>query len=112
MLLLVAAVQSNMAERHYENAILRTMGAPRRLILGAAAIEFGLMGFIAGTLATFIAELLNAYVSVQLMEMSFQWHPLLWVIGPLVGTVAVSITGILSSYPAITRAPAAILVRG
>ncbi|HSN70683.1 MAG TPA: FtsX-like permease family protein, partial [Steroidobacteraceae bacterium] len=48
---LLAAIQATRDERRYESAMLRTLGASRRIVLQGVAAEFTTIGLLAGTLA-------------------------------------------------------------
>mgnify|MGYP003413736442 CR=1 FL=1 len=48
---LLAAVQSTRDERSYESAMLRTLGASRRVVLAGVATEFVVLGVLSGLLA-------------------------------------------------------------
>ncbi len=95
VLVLSAQVQSSMEERKQETVILRTLGAKGSLIRWSIALEFLLLGVIAGFMATFAAEatLWVLQSSVFNMEPSIHWS--LWWIGPVTGGAFVSIVGLL-----------------
>ena len=50
MLILVGAVAMTKFQRVYEAAIYRTLGASTRLLASMVAIEYGLLGLLAGAL--------------------------------------------------------------
>ena len=51
LMVLLAAVQSTRDERRYESAMLRTLGATRRVVFQGVAAEFIVLGALAGLLA-------------------------------------------------------------
>ena len=55
-----------------EAAILRTLGARQRLLLGSLVIEFSALGFFAGVLATVGAEL--SVMILQIQVLFLQYH--------------------------------------
>ena len=57
-LVLLAQTEAGMATRRQELAIMRTLGAPGRLLRRAVSWEFLILGGIAGLLAVMVAELL------------------------------------------------------
>ena len=72
-------------ERFHENAILRTLGAGRRLIMTSLLIEFATIGFLAG-LSTIGAEASLFYLQQEVFEQDFAFHYWVWPLGPLIGT--------------------------
>ena len=51
LMVLLAAVQATRDERRYESAMLRTLGASRRIVFQGVAAEFTALGLLAGLLA-------------------------------------------------------------
>lgn len=93
VLVLSSQVQASIDERRQEMVILRTLGAKGSLIKSAAILEFLLLGVLAGTLATFIAEALLMVLQSQVFSMSVSLHPALWWIGPVGGGVVIALLG-------------------
>lgn len=80
MIVLHAALAATQDERLQESAILRTLGASRRQILGVMLSEYALIGALAGMVACLGAVGLGWFVSVQLLELPYSpslWLPLL-----------------------------------
>ena len=50
-MVLLASIQASMDERFKQHAILRTLGAGRRLVMGSLIVEFCALGLFAGLLA-------------------------------------------------------------
>lgn len=98
-LVLLAQVQASLEERKQELLILRTLGASRGFIRQAVMIEFAALGFLAGMLATVLAEVTLMLVQVRLFELPFKWHAELWWIGPSSGVVLVFSIGMLLLHP-------------
>lgn len=108
-LVLLAGVQSSMAARRRQAALLRALGAPGRLLLGALGLEFALLGALAGLLAGFGAEAVGAALQVQLFEMQWQPRPWLWALSPLLGAAVIAPLGLLAGRRALRTSPLAAL---
>ncbi|MDA0977798.1 MAG: ABC transporter permease, partial [Proteobacteria bacterium] len=96
-LVLLASIQASMDERMKQHAILRTLGAGRRLVLGSLAIEFCALGLFAGILATIGAEITVFLLETQVFDLQYTVNPQLWILGPAVGTVLIGVVGILAT---------------
>ena len=94
-LVLIAGVSSSVDERLHESAILRALGAGRRTLLGAVAIEFAAMGALAGVLAIMGSEAAGWLLQTQMLELDYQVQWLLWPAGIILGAL---IIGSLGTY--------------
>ena len=106
---LFAAVQSTIDERRFESAMLRALGAPKRVVFAGVMAEFAALGIAAGLLASAGASILAAIVAVQLFELSYTFNPLLWVSGLAAGVIVVCASGLVAARSAINAPPAAVL---
>jgi putative ABC transport system permease protein len=104
-LVLFAAIGVSYDERLRENAILRTLGSSKKIILGALAIEYATLGAIAGLIASAGAEIVLFFVQRNILDMATQWHPNLWVLGFSAGVILVTSLGLLRSKDIITVPP-------
>ncbi|MGH8495686.1 MAG: ABC transporter permease [Gammaproteobacteria bacterium] len=102
---LLAAVQATRDERRYESAMLRTLGASRRVILAGVGAEFLALGFLAGLLAAIGASAVGYLLATQLFELDYTTDPLVWIAGVLAGTLMVGVSGILATRAAVVDAP-------
>lgn len=112
LLVLLAALQATAAERRYDSAVLRTLGASSPQLRGAVLVEFGALGLCASLLAVAAAAGIGAAVARQAFELAFvpPWPTLLP--GAAAGVVLSMLAGwsgtrrILSTPPALAlRAP-------
>lgn len=106
---LFAAVQSTIDERRFESAILRALGARRRVVFAGVMAEFAALGAAAGVLASAGASVLAALVATQLFELPYQFNPLLWVAGVSAGIVTVCVSGFFAARSAVNAAPVEVL---
>ncbi len=110
-LVLLACVNASLDERFHENAILRTLGAGRKLILGALLIEFSLIGLVAGVIATLGAEGGVFYLQERLFEQDFNVHYWVWLAGPALGMAVVALLGVNATRKVVSISPLTALRR-
>ncbi|MGA9852914.1 MAG: FtsX-like permease family protein [Gammaproteobacteria bacterium] len=105
VVVLLAAAQATRDERRFEAAVLRALGASRRLVRSATAVEYAALGFAAGLLgalaATIVAWLLASRV------FSLPYHPdwRVWAIGVIAGTFIVGLSGLLANRRILNTPP-------
>lgn len=93
ILVLVAQIQSTVDERQRELALLRTLGAKTSFLRLSVLYELAVLGAIAGLLASLLVEGVLALIQQQLSGTAFELHPEYWLVGPLVGAIAVTAVG-------------------
>jgi putative ABC transport system permease protein len=104
-----AAVQSTRDERQYESAMLRTLGASRRLVLAGVATEFLSLGLLAGLLATIGATIAGYFLATRIFELEYQFNLFLTLTGPIAGMLFVGISGLLATRKVLSTAPVSVL---
>ena len=104
-----AAVQSSLDERSFESAILRTLGASRKRVLGGVVVEFMAIGLLAGFLASTGASLAAWHLAVNVYELEYHFSPAIWISGPLLGLIFVGISGFLATWRVVTHSPVSVL---
>ena len=108
-LVLLACVTATLDERFRENAILRTLGAGRKLILSSLFIEFASIGLIAGIIATIGAEGSLYYLQTQVFQQEFTLHYWVWVAGPLIGMGVIALLGVMATRRVVNTSPLTVL---
>lgn len=109
ILILIGSIALTKSQRIYENAILKTLGA-RRLTLAAILLgEYGLLGSLAGVIGSGFAVMLSWAVSRYLMEISWEFDPVLVVAGIAITAAVVAVVGFLASFDVLFRKPLATL---
>ena len=104
-MVLFAAIGVSYDERLRENAILRTLGSSRKMVLGALAVEYAALGAIAGLIAAAGAEITLYFVQLEVFSLDPQWHPNLWFLGLVSGVVVITILGLWRSREIVTVPP-------
>src|SRR6185503_8979686 len=95
---LLAAIQATRDERRYESAMLRTLGASRRLVLQGVAAEFAVLGVLSGVLAAAGATLAGYFLASGPLNLEYSFDPLVWAVGLIAGITLVGVTGTLATY--------------
>lgn len=109
---LLAAIQATRDERRYESAMLRTLGASRRVVLQGVAAEFSTLGLLSGTLAAVGASAAGYFLATRLFDLKYSFDPWVWVIGLLSGALLVGISGTLATRSVVNHPPVATLRGG
>ena len=106
---LFAAVQSTIDERRFESAMLRALGARKRIVFSGVMAEFAALGAAAGLLASAGASILAAVLAIRLFYLPYTFNPLLWVAGVAAGLLVVCASGYFAARSAINSAPVDVL---
>lgn len=109
VLILVGSIAMTKWQRIYEAAVLKTLGAKRRVLLAIMLAEYGLLGLTAGTVGTLAALALSYALSRYVFELRWSFTPWLYLAGLVATAVLVAVVGALSSLDALTRKPLAVL---
>ena len=112
LMVLLAAVQATRDERRYESAMLRTLGATRRVVLQGVAAEFTALGLLAGLLAALGATIVGYVLAREVFNLGYDIDPWVWMAGILGGGLLVGIAGMLAARSAVTQPPVETLRQG
>ncbi|HEC59232.1 MAG TPA: FtsX-like permease family protein [Methylophaga sp.] len=104
-LVLLASVRSTLEERLEEGALLRVLGARKALVRQALFVEFGALGLFSGFIAAAGAEASLYGLQVFVFKAQAVWHPLLWILGPLIGVCIISAIGLFASRTVLKVPP-------
>ncbi|MDO9321752.1 MAG: ABC transporter permease, partial [Pseudomonas sp.] len=108
---LFAGLQSTLDERTRQSALLRALGAERRLLNQARLREFALLGATSGLIAAIGCELVSALL--YNLVFNIDWHPHPWLLLlPLLGAMLVSGAGLLGTRRALNASPLTVLRDG
>jgi putative ABC transport system permease protein len=109
---LLAAIQATRDERRYESAMLRTLGARRRVVLAGVASEFTALGMLSGVLAAVGATLVGWLLATQVFELEYTIDPWVWAIGLVAGAVIVGGAGTFAARKVVNHPPISTLREG
>jgi putative ABC transport system permease protein len=102
---LYAAIQASLGERLLEGAVLRTLGAGRRQLLGGMAVEFAGIGLIAGLIAASGAAAAGYMLAEHLFHFTYRVDAALWWWGGVGGAVTVAVAGMWGTRFILRRPP-------
>ena len=105
---LLAAVQASRDERRYEMAIMRVLGASRRLLLRNLVAEFSTLGLLAGLLAA-TGAVIGGFLLARTLGLGYHFDPLLWCLGVAGTVLLVAGGGWIATRSVLARPPAGLL---
>jgi putative ABC transport system permease protein len=108
-LILAGSVAMTKYQRLYEAAILKTLGAEKKLIAYITLIEYGVLGMLAGAIGSSAAIGLTWAISKYGMKIPWQLAPSVNLIGVAVTLLLVMTVGALSSWDVMMKKPLGIL---
>jgi len=109
VLILSGSVAMTRIHRLYEAAILKTLGAEKKLIVYITLIEYGVLGMLAGVTGSSAAIALTWMISKYAIKNPWQPIPSINLIGVAAALLLVMAVGALSSWDVMTRKPLGIL---
>ena len=109
ILVLVLSVRASVDERKKETAILRTLGASRRLIQNILKIEFSILGILSGLIAVIGAELSLYFIQTRLFDLGFEAHYWMWFLTPLASALMIATIGSLATQKVVATPPIQVL---
>jgi putative ABC transport system permease protein len=106
---LLAAVQSSRDERRFESAMLRTLGASRKVVLQGVLAEFTGLGLLSGLLASVGASIAGYFVATRVLGLPYGFDLSVWALGLVGGAVLVVFSGWLATRSVVNQPPLATL---
>lgn len=107
--ILAGAVGASASRRGREVALLKTLGATRSGVVAIFAVEFALVGLVAGLVGTAGGTVLAWAVLTRGMELAWVWRPVVLAAAPLATAVLSVLAGIGASAGALRRRPIEVL---
>ncbi|WP_372874015.1 ABC transporter permease [Pseudomonas sp.] len=108
---LFAGLQATLDERIRQGALLRALGAERKLLVKARRTEFVLLGAISGLLAAIGCELISFLLYRFAFDLAWNAHPGLLLLPPI-GALLVGGAGVLGTRRALNVSPLTVLREG
>jgi putative ABC transport system permease protein len=109
VLILVGSIAMTKFQRIYEVAVLKTLGAKRKVLLVILFVEYGLLGLVAGLVGALASVALSYAVTRFIFEIPWEFSLAVILIGIAATIALVTIVGVSSSFNVLTRKPLAIL---
>jgi putative ABC transport system permease protein len=106
---LFAAVRATLDERLREDALLRALGASRRLLRASLGLEFALLGILSGLLAAGAGEAIAWALFSQVFGLAPRLHWEIWLAAPSLGALAVGFAGYLHTRKVVEESPVKLL---
>ena len=101
----LSAIQSTMKARLHEGALVRTLGADRKMLRISQWSEFAGMGFLAGFIGVLGAEIVVASLYQRIFELTYVPTWWAWMVIPCIAAVLIGISGIYSSRRILREPP-------
>jgi len=108
-LVMAAALAATRYRRLYESVILKALGATRGLIARAFAIEYVLLGAVAGLIGLALGTVLSWAVLRYAFDLPWSMHPRVLGIGLLLTMLLTLVVGFASTYRILGQPPLAVL---
>ncbi len=102
---LVGAIAAARQSRIYDAVITKMLGGTRSQILGAQAMEYGLLAVVLGLLSLALGMAAAWYVVVQIFDFTFAPDPLILMVTLVGGAGLTFVLGIIGSLPILAARP-------
>jgi putative ABC transport system permease protein len=109
VLILAGSVAMTKYQRMYEAAILKTLGAEKKLIVCITLVEYGVLGLLAGLIGSSAAIGLTWALSKTNINIPWRFVPSINLLGVAMTLLLVAAVGVLSSWDVIMKKPLGIL---
>jgi putative ABC transport system permease protein len=109
LLILVGSIAMTKFHRLYESAILKTLGAKKKLIVYTILVEYGVLGLLAGVLGSSAAIALTWAISEYALKITWRIIPSVNLIALAATSILVVFVGVLSSWDVMIKKPLGIL---
>lgn len=108
-LILVGSIAMTKFQRIYEAAVLKTLGAKKKVLLMILIAEYSLLGFVAGVIGSAAAMGLSFAASRYIFDIEWNSTPEINLASVAATIVLVIVVGSLSTFDVLTKKPLGIL---
>jgi putative ABC transport system permease protein len=109
LLILIGSIAMTKFHRLYESAILKTLGARKKLVIYTILVEYGVLGLLAGLLGSAAAIALTWAIAEYVFKITWRLIPSVNLIGVAGALILVTLVGVLSSWDVMIKKPLGIL---
>jgi putative ABC transport system permease protein len=109
VLVLGGALAAGHRHRVYDAVILKTLGATRRQLITAYALEYLMLGGATVVFGVAAGSIAGWGVVTELMSLPFRWQAAPAISASLVAVAITVAFGLVGTWPALSRKPAAVL---
>jgi putative ABC transport system permease protein len=102
---LIGAIAAARQSRIYDSVIMKMLGSTRRQILGAQALEYGILAFVLGLVSLLLGMLAAYYVVVEIFDFSFAPDYAVLALTLIGGAGLTFVLGIVGSLPILAARP-------
>jgi len=105
ILILIGSIALTKSQRIYENAVLKTLGAKRNTLAAILLAEYGILGLLSGIIGAGFAVVLSWAVSRFMMDIEWEFDPVLSISGIVITALVVMLVGSAASFDVLFRKP-------
>jgi putative ABC transport system permease protein len=109
VMVLGGALAAGHRHRVYDAVILKTLGATRRQLMTAYALEYLLLGSATVVFGVAAGSIAGWRIVVDLMTLPFHWHGGPAIAAAVIAVVITMMFGLMGTWPALSRKPATVL---
>jgi putative ABC transport system permease protein len=108
-IILAAAVAGTRFRRVRETAILKTLGATRRIVARIFSVEFLTLGAVAGLMGALLASVFSYLMLTRFLEVGFKFDWRASLVAMLLAALLANASGWLASYRILGQKPLEVL---
>jgi putative ABC transport system permease protein len=109
LVVLAGAIATTRHWRTRESVVLKTLGATRFLVARTFAVEYGMLGMIAGLVGAGMASLLAFILLRFVMDVPWHFQPATLLMGIIATIVLTIVSGFLTTFRILGQKPLAVL---